>query len=227
VPQTTAAAGRAGPPNASTGKPPGAGHGAAAAAAPRPDRVAEISEVGALLPAATSALRGIIEESPRRSWLRGVMASPLTRFVSCFAVGVGSTLAWQSYSDAGREAAARWCTAIAAQAVPVIPVPAPEPGKVAVPPRLHEASAAAGGAAPDPGVAAAPEQHSSDPLQSASDLLKSTSQALAGVRDSMDRLTSELTRLQTTADRGAPDRATSAMVSGQPPASKPPSRAGH
>ena len=50
------------------------------------------------------------------------------------------------------------------------------------------------------------------------------SQVLAGVRESMDRLTSEIARLQT--DR-TPDRATSTMASGQPPASKPPPRPGH
>ena len=224
APPTAGAAGRPGPPSA--GKPLGAGHGASAAAAPRPDRP-DLGDVGARLEAAAPALRGIIEEPPGRSWLRGVMASPLMRFVGFFAVGVGATLAWQSYSDAGREAAARWCVSIAPQGVPAIPVPAPESRKVASPPRPHEASAAPGVQAPEPGVAPAPEDRNADPLRSASELLKSSSQALAEVRDSMDRLTSELARLQPTGDRGAPDRSASAVVSGQPPASKPPSRAGH
>jgi len=164
--------------------------------------------------------RGDIEDPGRRSLFAGFLSSPLTRFLTIFSVGVASTLAWQSYSDAGREAAAHWCQSIAPPltAAPVTDSTPSSPESRKVPATPAQA------AAPPQNVAPAAEDRNSDPTKSTSDVLKSTSQALAGVRESMDRLAAELAKLQT-ADHGAADRAAAAaMASGQPPASKPPSR---
>lgn len=221
--------------NAGTGRPPVAGAGAvrpapqtASAGRQQPahppvqGRPPEPHDLAARLPPQSA---GDIRARGRGVWwpsrFAGVASSPAARFLTIFSVGVASTLAWQSYSDAGREAAARWCQSIAPPAAPALVMdsapPAPEPRKVAAAP-AHEA------AVPAPSGASAAEDHGSDPK---SDVLKSTSQALAGVRESMDRLAAELAKLPT-ADHGAADRAASAaaMAAGQPPASKPPSRPG-
>lgn len=186
----------------------------AAATAPRPDRP---PETGGVPGRAVAAPPEDDVEAGRRPLFAGFLLSPLTRFAAVFSVGVASTLGWQAYSDAGREAAARWCQSIAPRMTPaplVDSAPASEPLKVPAAP-AHEVAAP-----PQNGATVADNP---DAFKSTSEVLKSTSQALAGVRDSMDRLTAEMAKLQT--DHGAADRAASAaMASGQPPASKPPSR---
>jgi hypothetical protein len=158
-----------------------------------------------------------------RSWLTQLVSSTFIRFLLIFFVGVATTLAWQAYSDAGREAVAGWCLSIAPRAAPITQnmSSSPDPRSVSSLPVSQDASSSPVAQ----NVSSAPEEHipaPPDPLKATSDLLKSTSQALAAIRESIDKLAAELVKLQT-ADRGSPERA--AVASGLPPASKPPSRA--
>lgn len=207
----------AGRPGVQSGTPPAnAGRPQSAAVAPRPERAPEPGEIAGRLPLVGPLLDipGAVPQERGRPRFLAAVTSPVARSLTVFSVGVASTLAWQSYSDAGREAAAQWCQSIAPRQAPLTEG-APPPA--ALEPRKAPAPAATGHEVQAPAAAPAPEERSSE-------LLKSTSQVLAGVRESMDRLTSEIARLQT--DR-TPDRATSTMASGQPPASKPPPRPGH
>jgi hypothetical protein len=208
---------------------------------PRLDRPAEMSEVpprhpsarpqhdppGDPAPATEPAWH---ETTPRlvmsraRSWLTQLVSSTFIRFLLIFFVGVVSTLAWQAYSDAGREAVAGWCLSIAPRAAPITQniSPSPDLRNVSSPPVSQDVSSSPVAQ----NVSSSSEERipiPPDPLKATSDLLKSTSQALAAIRESFDKLAAELTKLQT-ADRGTPpDRAS--VASGLPPASKPPSRA--
>lgn len=138
-----------------------------------------------------------------RSWLVQFVSCTFIRVLMIFFIGVITTLAWQSYSDAGREAVANWCRSIAPQAASVTQ-------NISSPPVAQNISPS-----PENRMHTPP-----DPLKATSDLLKATSLALAAVREGVDKLAAELTKLQT-ADRGPPEGAS--LASGVPPASRPPS----
>jgi hypothetical protein len=208
---------------------------------PRSDRPAEMCEVSPRQPPARPQYDGPRDPAPatvasrdettprlvmRRvgSWLTQLVSSTFIQFLLIFFVGVVTTLAWQAYSDAGREAVAGWCLSIAPQAPPItqnLSSP-PDARNVSSPPVSQDVSS--------PPVAQNVFSSSEerippippDQLRATSDQLKSTSQALAAIRESIDKLAAELAKLQT-ADRGTPERAS--VASGLPPASKPPSRA--
>jgi hypothetical protein len=128
-----------------------------------------------------------------------LLSSSYIRFPMIFLIGVVATLAWQSYSDAGKEIIAGWCRLQAPQAASVAQ------------------NIAAG---PEDLVAVSPDLLKATSL----DLLKATSVALAAVRESIDKLAADLAKLQTV-DRGSPDNRASVAsppASGTPPASRPP-----
>jgi hypothetical protein len=110
-----------------------------------------------------------------RSSLRRRASVVLARFLITFCIGVAATLAWQSYGDAAR-------------------------GKIA------SSSPQLGGFAPQAApVAQAPPVAQTAPAQSAGaspDQIKAISQSLAVVRQSVDRLAAEITRLQATKQDG-------------------------
>ena len=243
VPQN-ASAPRPVPQNASTPTPAAAQHANAPkpvpqnpnVPVPRPDRPAETSELpprqpparpqhdapGDPTPATEPAPRettpGLVM-SRTRSWLTQLVSSTFIHFLLIFFVGVVTTLAWQAYSDAGREAVANWCLSIAPRATPITQniSSSPDPRNVSSSPVSQDVSSSPVAQS----VASSTEERvPPDPLKATSDLLKSTSQAVAAIHESIDKLAAELTKLQT--DR-PPERAT--MASGLPPASKPPSRA--
>jgi hypothetical protein len=143
----------------------------------------------------TAELKLVVRRA--RSWLSQLISSTFIRLPMIFFIGVVTTLAWQSYSDAGREAIASWC-------------------RLQVP---HATSVAQSASSPEDLVAVSPDLLKATSL----DLLKATSVALAAVRESIDKLAADLTKLQT-AERGAPDKASAAspQASGMPPASRPP-----
>jgi hypothetical protein len=144
-----------------------------------------------------------------RSWFNRLVALTLVRFLLVFFVGVVTTLAWQSYSDAGRHAIAGWCRSIAPETAPVaqnvssLPV-AQNVSSLPVAQNVSPSS--------EDRVPVSPDQ-----LKAMSDLLKAA--LAAAVRESVDKLAEEITKLQTV-DRGTPDRAS--LATGMPPASRPP-----
>jgi hypothetical protein len=113
-----------------------------------------------------------------KSSLRKLASLAITRVLTAFCIGVGATLAWQSYGDAGREMIARSSPKLAWLA----------------PQAAQTTSAASAGASPD------------------LNQLKAMSRDLAAVRQSVDKLAAEITKLQAT-KQGTPDR-----TSAPPPA---------
>jgi hypothetical protein len=105
----------------------------------------------------------------RRWFAKLVNAVPLAfaRYLIAFFIGIAAILAWQSYSGTARETVARWSPRLGWLAPPAAPVVQTAP-------------------APAPATTAG----------ATIDQLKATSVALAVVRQSVDKLTAEISKLQ-------------------------------
>jgi hypothetical protein len=111
------------------------------------------------------------------------------RFMIFFFIGVATTLAWQSYGNAARRMAARWTPGLGWLAPPAAPA----------------ASSAHGSYEAGPAAGASPDQ------------LAAISRSLAAVRQSVDKLTADVTKLQ-----AAKQDPVAARTSGTPAAAPPP-----
>jgi hypothetical protein len=138
-----------------------------------------------------------------------------------FFTGVVATLAWQSYGDVATEVVSAWsprCSWQVTQALPALQaVPVTQtstaPQSATVPQNAPASQSTS--ASPDQAAPVSPDQ-----LTPALDQLKATSLALDSVRQVIDKLATQITKLQAnekdTADRSPPV---------QPPAAAPPRRA--
>jgi hypothetical protein len=136
-------------------------------------------------------------------WLTRLLSSASIRFLMFFCTGIAVTLAWQSYSDAGREAITNWCGRWTLQAGPAAKsVSSISEDLVSVSPELLKTTS----------LNLAAVRESIDKL--AAEFAK---------LQTVEKLAAEFTRLQAV-ERGAPDKtaAPSPLASGLPPASRPP-----
>lgn len=139
-----------------------------------------------------------------------------------FFTGVVATLAWQSYGDAVTEMISAWsprCGWQAAQVPLLQTAPVPQPAATLQPAAAPHTASPQGATVPQ-STSASPDQPSAvslDQVTVALDQLKATSLALDSVRQIIDKLATEMTKLQANekdiSDRTAPV---------QPPAAAPP-----
>jgi len=117
-----------------------------------------------------------------------------TGYLMAIFIGAGATLAWQSYGGAARQTIAGWFPQLGWLAPPASPVAQTAPTAAA-------AAAASFGASPGS--------------------LKATSLALAAVRQSVDKLATELNKLQA---QGTPEKTSQATPDKTSASPRPPSR---